>query len=53
MDQTDMHSLFGSKVFNDAVMLDRLPRDVYRALRKTMEKGTTWSLTLPTWWQAP
>ncbi|WP_276747994.1 glutamine synthetase III [Ruminococcus champanellensis] len=35
-----MHSLFGSKVFNDAVMLDRLPRDVYRALRKTMEKGT-------------
>ena len=40
MDQTDMHSLFGSKVFNDAVMLDRLPRDVYRALRKTMEKGT-------------
>ena len=40
MDQIDMHSLFGSKVFNDAVMLDRLPRDVYRALRKTMEKGT-------------
>ena len=40
MDQTDMHTLFGSMVFNDAVMLDRLPRDVYRALRKTMEKGT-------------
>ena len=40
MDKTDLHTLFGSMVFNDAVMLDRLPRDVYRALRKTMEKGT-------------
>ena len=32
--------LFGSMVFNDAVMRDRLPEDVYKSLRKTIEEGT-------------
>ena len=32
--------LYGSKVFNDKVMKNKLPRDVYKALRKTIEKGT-------------
>ena len=27
--------LFGSAVFNDDVMMERLPKDVYRSLRKT------------------
>lgn len=31
--------LFGSKVFNDAVQRRRLPRDVYRALRSTIDSG--------------
>ena len=52
MDQTDMHSLFGSKVFNDAVMLDRLPRDTVPCARP-WKRAPTWSLTLPTWWQVP
>lgn len=32
--------LFGSNVFNDEVMKERLPKDIYKALKKTMEKGT-------------
>jgi len=32
--------IFGSMVFNDAVMKERLPKDTYRALRKTIEDGT-------------
>ncbi len=31
--------LFGSMVFNDEVMKERLPKDVYKALKKTMELG--------------
>lgn len=32
--------MFGSNVFNDEVMKERLPKDIYKALKKTMEKGT-------------
>ncbi|MCL2227627.1 MAG: glutamine synthetase III [Oscillospiraceae bacterium] len=32
-------NLFGSKVFNDTVMREKLPRDVYKALKKTMSHG--------------
>ena len=31
--------LYGSLVFNDKVMKSKLPRDVYKALRKTIENG--------------
>ncbi len=31
--------LFGSMVFNDAVMHERLPKETYQALRKTIEEG--------------
>ena len=31
--------LFSSMVFDDNVMRARLPRDVYRALRRTVESG--------------
>ena len=37
-------SVFGSMIFNDAVMKDRLPKDIYKALKINMEEGT--SLTL-------
>ena len=33
--------LFGSMVFNDDVMRSRLPKEVYKALTKTIEKGRT------------
>jgi len=32
--------LFGSMVFNESVMKARLPKDVYKALKKTMSQGT-------------
>ena len=33
--------LFGSMVFNDDVMRQRLPKEVYKTLTKTIEKGRT------------
>jgi len=32
--------MFGSMVFSDAVMKERLPKDIYNALRKTIANGT-------------
>ena len=37
---------FGRMVFNDAVMKDRLPKDVYRALRATITQGAALDLSL-------
>jgi len=36
----DIPNLFGSMVFTETVMKERLPKDVYKALKKTMSKGT-------------
>ncbi|MCL2251366.1 MAG: glutamine synthetase III [Treponema sp.] len=36
----DITSLFGSMVFNDAVMQARLPKDIYKSLKKTISQGT-------------
>lgn len=33
-------ALYGSLVFNDRVMRDKLPKDIYKALRKTIENNT-------------
>lgn len=32
--------LFGSSVFNDATMMERLPKPTYKALKKTIDEGT-------------
>lgn len=32
--------MFGSLSFNETVMRDRLPKDIFRALKKTMEEGS-------------
>ncbi len=32
--------IYGKLVFNDRIMRDKLPGDVYKALRKTIKKGT-------------
>ena len=31
--------LFGSMVFNDKIMKERLPKDTYKSLHRTMELG--------------
>jgi len=38
--------LFGSAVFNEAVMRERLPRDIYKALKKNMSQGTRLELSV-------
>ncbi len=35
----ELSELFGSNVFNDKVMKERLPKDTYKALRKTIKDG--------------
>lgn len=36
----DIPTLYGSMVFNDKVMRNKLPKDVYRALKRTIENET-------------
>jgi len=36
----DIPEIFGSMVFNDSIMKTRLPKDTYKALRKTIAQGT-------------
>jgi glutamine synthetase len=37
---SNIPNIFGSMVFNNAVMKERLPKDTYKALRKTIANGT-------------
>jgi glutamine synthetase len=39
MGQVNVPELFGVNVFNDRTMKERLPKDTYKALRETIEKG--------------
>ena len=38
-DVLNVSEIFGKNVFNDAVMKDRLPKNVYKKLKKTVEDG--------------
>jgi glutamine synthetase len=44
--KTPSKELFGANVFSDAVMRERLPRDSYRALRRTIEHGEKLDVSL-------
>ena len=46
MEQINVPEIYGSMVFNDKVMKERLPKDVYKAVRKTIDNGTTLELTV-------
>ncbi len=37
--RSNVPELFGSMVFNDAIMRDKLPKDIYKSLKKTIEAG--------------
>lgn len=41
-----LSELFGSMVFNDAVMREKLPKDVYKALKRCTEEGTSIDLSI-------
>ncbi|MFI3312877.1 MAG: glutamine synthetase III, partial [Eubacteriales bacterium] len=36
----DVPAMFGSLVFNETVMQQRLPKDCFKALKKTIERGS-------------
>ena len=38
--------IFGSMVFNDSVMKERLPKDTYKALKKTIENGESLNINV-------
>ena len=40
MKKKSIPEMYGSLVFNDKVMRERLPKDVYRAIHKTIQSGT-------------
>ncbi len=40
----DITEVFGSNVFNDKIMKERLPKETYKALRKTIENGAPLTL---------
>ena len=40
----DVTEIFGSNVFNDQIMKERLPKDTYRALKRTIQEGLPLSL---------
>lgn len=44
-EKIDVARIFGSDVFNDAVMRERLPKKVYAELKKTIEDGADLSLS--------
>ena len=46
----DVANLFGCMVFNDTVMQARLPKDVYKALKRPWRKELIWNLMLPMQW---
>ena len=39
-EKTNVTEIFGMNVFNDSVMKARLPKAVYKDLKKTIEEGT-------------
>lgn len=49
----DISNLFGSMVFNDTVMQARLPKDIYRALKRRCRRVRISSLMSPMWSQIP
>lgn len=44
--QKTVPELFSSMVFNDGVMRERLPKDVYKSLRKTIDDGKDLDITV-------
>lgn len=43
---TNIPELFGSMVFNDSVMKERLPHETYKAMHKTIQEGQSLDITV-------
>ena len=46
MDMTNVPGIFGSDVFNESVMRERLPKVTYKQLKKTIEDGVPLNIEL-------
>ena len=46
MDMTNVPGIFGSDVFNESVMRERLPKATYKQLKKTIEDGVPLNIDL-------
>ena len=44
--RSNVPEIFGSMVFNDAIMRDKLPKDIYKSLKKTIEDGKDLDITV-------
>ncbi len=44
--KSNVPEIFGSMVFNDAIMREKLPKDIYKSLRKTIETGKDLDITV-------
>ena len=44
--RSNVPEIFGSMVFNDAIMRDKLPKDIYKSLKKTIEDGKDLEITV-------
>ena len=42
----DITTIFGSEVFNESVMKERLPKETYNALKRTIRRGAPLDITL-------
>ena len=45
--------LFGSMVFSESVMRERMHKNVYRAMCEKSARDVRWNPTWPTWWPPP
>lgn len=52
-DVLNVSEIFGKNVFNDAVMKDRLPKNVYKKLKRQWRTARNWIPVLRTWWHMP
>ena len=46
MSTKNVPELFGSLVFNDSVMKEKLPKEIYKSLHKTIEEGRELDITV-------
>lgn len=44
--KTKVSELFGSMVFDEAIMRERLPKDTFRELQKTIQDGRTLNIKI-------
>lgn len=50
---TNVPEIYGSLVFNESTMRERLPKATYKQLMDTIKEGAHLRPRWPTWWPMP